>query len=261
MHRDLPHIWWCPTGPLTFLPLHAAGRDIQGWRDETSNHVVSSYIPTINALLEARAAKQQPFTQLVGIAMTKTLGLSPLPNARTELEEIGKLFPVDSRWRFEALQNEQATRECVLANMAKSSWIHLACHGVQDAKDPMQSGLCLYDQRLMLTDIIKERFGNADFIFLSACETATGNEYISDEAVHMASAMLGARYRSVIGTMWSIPDAAAPIVAAEVYKNLLAGEPNSKEAAQALHEGVKDLRKKLGQGSFYSWVPFVHYGV
>jgi len=68
-----------PTGILTFLPLHAAGQVIAGGRDETSNYVVSSYIPTVNALLEARAAKPQPFNQVVGIAMVNTPHLPSLP--------------------------------------------------------------------------------------------------------------------------------------------------------------------------------------
>lgn len=257
---NLPRIWWCPTGILTFLPLHAAGREIAGGRDETSNYVVSSYTPTVNALLEARAAKQQPFNQLVGIAMVNTPHLPSLPNAETELTAIGKLFPADPRWRFEPLRNEQATRERVLTKMANCNWMHLACHAVQDVQEPARSGLCLYDQRLTITDIIHKPFTNPDFAFLSACETASGDEKVSDEAVHITGAMLGAGYRSVIGTMWSIPDAAAPIVAAKVYENLFSGgEPDSEQSAQALHEGLKELRKS-GQHSFYSWVPFVHYG-
>ena len=159
------------------------------------------------------------------------------------------------------LQNEEVDRETVLKEMENSSWIHLACHAIQDMTEPMQSGLCLHDQHLMIRDIIAKPFANADLAFLSACETATGDENVSDEAVHIAGAMLGAGYRGVIGTMWSIPDAAAPIVAAKVYEHLLSkGQPNSKWAAQALHEGVKELRKS-GRYSYNSWVPFVHYGI
>lgn len=68
-------------------------------------------------------------------------------------------------------------------------------------------------------------------------------------------------YRSVIGTMWSIPDDAAPIVAEEVYKTLLAdGQPSSEHAARALHAAVKVLRSRPEGESLYSWVPFVHFG-
>ena len=47
----LPHIWWCPTGPLVFLPIHVSGiykheKGISG--KCLSEFAVSSYIPTIN---------------------------------------------------------------------------------------------------------------------------------------------------------------------------------------------------------------------
>src|SRR5437660_1448375 len=48
-----PRMWWCPTGPLTLLPLHAAGRhDVDG--AAVIDRVVSSYTPTVRALREAR---------------------------------------------------------------------------------------------------------------------------------------------------------------------------------------------------------------
>ncbi|KAI0082963.1 hypothetical protein BDY19DRAFT_981531, partial [Irpex rosettiformis] len=51
---------------------------------------------------------------------------------------------------------------------------------------------------------------NADLAVLSACQTATGDEKLSEEAVHLAAGMLNIGYKSVIGTMWSISDYIAP---------------------------------------------------
>ena len=51
-----PRVWWCPTGPLTSMPVHAAGKYSRtGTRptspaDTVSGRVVSSYIPTLGAL-------------------------------------------------------------------------------------------------------------------------------------------------------------------------------------------------------------------
>ena len=105
---DLPHIWWCPTGPLTFLPLHAACQKNKGGIDGTFDYAISSYTPTVNALLQARAKKQEPFNQLVGISMTDTPGLNPLPGADTEVKKIQKLIH-QARGAFKVLQNEKAT--------------------------------------------------------------------------------------------------------------------------------------------------------
>ena len=56
-----PRVWWCPTGPLAILPLHAAGHHPRD-RTEAStgsakcvlDSVISSYTPTLTALTRVR---------------------------------------------------------------------------------------------------------------------------------------------------------------------------------------------------------------
>jgi hypothetical protein len=60
---DWPRIWWCPTGPLTLLPIHAAGNHrVAG--EAVLDRVISSYTPTLRALLEARS---DPGDRLPGV--------------------------------------------------------------------------------------------------------------------------------------------------------------------------------------------------
>lgn len=228
---------------------------------KTSDFVVSSYTPTLTALLEPLSVKKQAFMGILGVSQPSTPGQSPLPNAEEELQHIEKL---SSGLVVHSLLGEQATIESVLAAMEKYSWVHLACHAEQNISEPTQSAFHLYDGSLPLSKIITKSFPHADFAFLSACQTATGNEDLSDEAVHLAGGMLAAGYKSVIATMWSIRDKDAPSVAAEVYCRLVSPEPNSSCAAYALHHAVQCLRKKQeesGQSSFFSWVPFIHVGI
>jgi tetratricopeptide (TPR) repeat protein len=42
-----PRLWWLPTGPLTFLPLHAAGVYTGKRAECLSDYAVSSYVPTL----------------------------------------------------------------------------------------------------------------------------------------------------------------------------------------------------------------------
>lgn len=108
-------------------------------------------------------------------------------------------------------------------------------------------------------------FPSADFAFLSACQTATGAEDLSEEAAHLAAGMLAAGYRSVIATMWSINDEDAPMVSEEVYRHLVRdSKHDSSRAAYGLHHAVQHLRKareEYGDLSFLCWVPFVHVGI
>ncbi|CAE7174298.1 unnamed protein product [Rhizoctonia solani] len=97
--------------------------------------------------------------------------------------------------------------------MEQHDWVHLACHAHQNVADPTQSGFFLYEGTLDLATINRRSFRGKGLAFLSACQTATGDEKLADEAVHLASGMLMAGYTSVIGTMWSVHDADAPVIA------------------------------------------------
>jgi CHAT domain-containing protein len=149
-----------------------------------------------------------------------------------------------------------------MKEMRDSNWAHLACHGVQRQDEPTKSGLILQDGHLTLEEIIKLELPDAEFAYLSACQTTTGEEKLSDEAVHIAGGMLLAGYRGVVATMWSIQDDLAPEVADEFYRRIMEGEgrPDNRKAAEALHFAVQKLRKR-GDVPLTSWIPFVHLGV
>jgi CHAT domain-containing protein len=100
-------------------------------------------------------------------------------------------------------------------------------------------------------------------LFLSACQTATGDKTLVQEAIHLAAGMLSVGYQGVIVTMWSIMDSDAPVVADEVYAQLFKDlEPAPTQAAHALHNAVKKLiESSNGTKSFLEWVPFIHIGV
>ncbi|TDL17179.1 hypothetical protein BD410DRAFT_807513 [Rickenella mellea] len=131
--------------------------------------------------------------------------------------------------------------------MEQCSWVHLACHGIQDELDPMASGLLLQDGRLHLSKIIQKRLPHAEFAFLSACQTATGDGKRPEEAIHLAAGMLLAGYKGVIATMWSIRDDDGPFIADKVYAQLMKdGQPSGVHPAVALHKAVQELRKRSG---------------
>lgn len=259
---NIPHITWCVTGPLTFLPIHAAGRyrEVNGPR--VSDFVVSSYTPTLTALLNRKengAASLAEGIRMLGVSQPMTPGLSALPYTKIEVESIQRLVHADGRLELHWLNGEDATRAAVLRHMEKCNWIHLACHGTQSGAN---SAFHLADGQLTLQHIVKNSLPRAKLAVLSACQTATGDKELPEEALHLAAGMLMAGYRSVIGTMWSIADSDGPIVAKELYGYLLGeGGGDSTKAAYALHHAVKRLRQEVGETNFARWVPFVHLGI
>lgn len=199
------------------------------------------------------------FSGLLTIGQKSTLGMPPLPG--TELE-LTRIHEQSQGHRVTKLDGDSATPTAVLTGMEEHSWVHLACHAKQDIANPMQSAFYLHGGTLDLATIIQKQIKNADLAFLSACQTATGDKSLSDEAVHLAAGMLVAGYRTVIATMWSIGDADAPVIAEKVYEYLLEGEtPDARRAAVAVHKATECLREKVGLKAFAKWVPYIHIGL
>jgi CHAT domain-containing protein len=124
-----------------------------------------------------------------------------LPFASEELEMIKRHVP--SEWLTSLATNADTTVENILSCLPSISFAHFACHGSQNITNPLNSALILGDRDLKVSEIMQSHIPNASLAFLSACETAKGDENIPDEAMHLASAMLFAGYRGVVGTMWS----------------------------------------------------------
>jgi hypothetical protein len=113
MEGSPPRLWWCPTGPLTELPLHAAG--LYRGRERTENamyRVCSSYIPTVRALLEARKAAppRGDDSELLIVANPRAPGVSPLPAAERESAAIRSLLHRRSSWRAPMLRGTLCSR-------------------------------------------------------------------------------------------------------------------------------------------------------
>jgi hypothetical protein len=79
--------------------------------------------------------------------------------------------------------------------------LHLACHGAQ-RPDPLASAFILRDGDLSIQELMKLEMKHASLAFLSACQTAKGDQRQPDQAVHLAASLLFCGFKSVIATMW-----------------------------------------------------------
>ncbi|TFK24032.1 hypothetical protein FA15DRAFT_742899, partial [Coprinopsis marcescibilis] len=265
---ELPRIWWCATGPLAFLPLHSAGIYDDEDSDAIFDYAVSSYTPTVTSLTSRVKNALTSLDDTSGLFMVSqpdTPGLSRIPGTREEVRAIQtQLTSCGVRERM--LEGSAATIEEGLRSMENYNNVHFACHAIQNKDDPLYSGFHFHDGPLSLSTIIKKKLKNANLAFLSACQTSTGEEKLSEEAVHLAAGMLAAGYHGVVGTMWSISDNQAPEVAKDFYEYLLAGGGagiDASRASYALHHAIQSLRRRSGNSehSLLTWVPYVHFGV
>lgn len=258
--QDWPRLWWCPTGPLTVLPLHAAGhhprhRGDTASRDTVPDRVVSSYTPTLAALSRARRPLPPSGVRQLSVGVADVPGLPPLPAVPQELEILASHFPTGPANR--QITGQQATRGTVLGAVPGHSWVHLACHARQRQDDPTRSGFDLWDAVLTINDLASQPTQQRELAFLSACETAAGSVRHLDEAIHLAAAMQFLGYRHVIATMWTIADMSAPRVADGVYSMIAPGQADL--AALALHEAVGSLRRE-DPANPVRWAPYIHLG-
>jgi hypothetical protein len=254
-----PRLWWCPTGLLTALPLHAAGRYGDAPGQTVLDRVVPSYTPTVRALLEATktppAGPADKPTMLV-VAAPDVPGQTPLPNVAREVDLLTRLFPGD---QSTVLSGADATTSGVREELGRHRWVHFSCHGDQDVMDPSNGGLLLHDGMLTVQSISARSY-QGELAFLSACKTATGGVELADELITLAAAIHYAGYRQVIATLWSVYDPTAADVVESVYTELTRdGWADSRGAAQALYRVVRRLRD-LHPASPSVWMPFIHIG-
>jgi CHAT domain-containing protein len=219
---------------------------------------VSSYAPTLEALLKPSicvvAGGGDPNVLIV--SQPETPGQSSIPGTEREAAVIQSIFPQTTK----LLNRHEGTINAVLEGMKTHSWVHLACHGIQDS---LNSAFLLEDGKLKLSTLMTQSLPHAEISFLSACQTASGDEQLPEEAVHLAAGMLNVGYKCVIGTMWSIGDLQATEVAGKFYeamKKQLAGR-KELQPAYALHEATQHLRKTVGEFEFLRWIPFIHFGL
>jgi CHAT domain-containing protein len=240
------------------LPIHAAGLyDIDEPGSKLSDYVVSSYTPSLTAILDTQRVTGSKKLHLLATAEPGIPGLPSSPIINDELNHIRQYV---SGTGSEYSIHREATVEDMVGVVSSRDWLHFAGHAKQDIAEPMKSAFFLHDGPLTLEEIVRHHspFPRDSFVFLSGCQTAGGDTRPAEEAAHLAAGMMFVGYGSVIATMWSLPIDARLLVD-KVYAHLFEGrQPDSTRAAHALHHAVQCLRQR--SAPFRSWVPFIHMG-
>ncbi|KAI0325844.1 hypothetical protein GY45DRAFT_1329797 [Cubamyces sp. BRFM 1775] len=252
-------IWWCPTGPLALLPIHAAG-PYKGDAPGLMELAVSSYIPTLHSLLRAHEASTQPFSFLA-VGQPETPGQNPLPAVQKELAAIQRACARISHSPT-TLIGPDATVFRVSQALPAHTWLHFSCHAHQDSSNAFASAFYMHNGPLTLGALMQLDLARVQFAFLSACLTSAGDARLPDESIHLAAGMQFAGVRTAVATLWTVADKAAAFIAGKIYGQLMragVSEPNPLEAAEALHRAVGEM-KAAGRPMVF-WVPFLHVGV
>ncbi|MGW1670717.1 CHAT domain-containing protein [Streptomyces sp. NPDC002324] len=254
--RGSGRLWWCPTGMLTLLPLHAAG--------EIPERYVCSYTTTLRSLAGARRRQNDGDRAPGGVLVvdqSDVPGLLPLPSARKEALRL--VTQVGER---KLLAGPTVDRRAVRRALPNHSCLHFAGHARHDPVRPARSGLFCHGDRgpalLTVEDIVRLRLDTAELAFLSACETARGTARLPDEALHLAGALQLAGFTHVVAAQWVAEDTTARELTAHFYAELRHPDhPDRLDPARtafALRTAVGRVRQRDADPLL--WAAYVHTG-
>ncbi|KPA13797.1 protein containing Filamentous hemagglutinin [Candidatus Magnetomorum sp. HK-1] len=208
-----------------------------------------SIVPTITLAHTEKVSYTSSESKAVLFGMSKGL-----PKVKEELNGIHTFF------ESEILLNEAFSYTNILSaiNISKNSIIHIATHG-SFGNNPDNRYLQLYRSKLTLNsleDVIRQRFFQdpIDLLTLSACQTALGDD---QTALGFAGISIKAGARSVIATLWSIPDSDSTcILMKQFYSNLSQGFSKTR----ALQEAKRYLIDNTAYKHPKYWSQFILIG-
>jgi CHAT domain-containing protein len=191
-----------------------------------------------------------------------------------EVETIGKNFDPNCY----IFKNQEATKQTLNRpetrdQMRGSRYVHFACHGGFDAKNPLNSALILAGDRpteseerstLTLRDgrrfdtdqqglTLKEIYSNLELnacrlVMLSACETGLLSAQLTDEYVGLASGFFYAGSPSVVSSLWCVDDFATAVLAIRFYQEFT---PETS-VAKAL-KNAQNWMRTVSRTDFLNW--------
>ncbi|KAL1871893.1 hypothetical protein Daus18300_004527 [Diaporthe australafricana] len=244
-------LWWILTGPLSHLPMHAAGRHDQGHRETVLDRVISSYASSVKSILYDRKRGFRHATgnargNAVLISMSKTPGHAQLRFTAPEIAVVKRICPsLNLNAVIPTLHKDD-----VLRHLSMCETFHFAGHGMSDPSEPSKSSLYLEDWQsnpLTVGDLrdLKLRETAPWLGYLSACSTGQIRaEKLIDETIHLVSAYQLAGFRHVVGTLWEVSDQHSVDVARTFYEELRDHDKTDFMVAKALHTAVRAVRDR-----------------
>jgi CHAT domain-containing protein len=247
------------TGQLGLLPLHAA------WTPDPStptgrryalDQLDWSYAPNARTLVWSRAlADRARADELLAVQDPQPVTAAALPLAGLEIDAARHHFPV-----ARVLRHGQATQPIVLAELARASVVHLACHGISRPAAPLDSAFIMAgNHSLSVRDLLGQRLGQPPSAGLrlavaSACETAAIGTELPDEVVSLSSAFLQAGVAGVIATLWEVADLGTAMLMARFYE---VWRVNGSPPARALRAAQAWLRDTTNseKATYFQTVP------
>jgi CHAT domain-containing protein len=246
-----------PHGTLAYLPFGAL-RDAA-----TSKYLVERYslivLPTASALPALRAPRRPD----VQGGTRRSYALAPLDDALPASRVEAQRFRRTVRGS-DALIGARATEAVLRFALGQGGMVHVATHGVMNARNPMFSRIELApgpgsgpvdDGRLEVHEVLGLTI-RSPLVFLSGCETGLGAAWSTsfdrgEDYATLAQAFLYAGARNVVATLWRVADESAAEFAARFYDSL-----PTLGAAEALAAAQRTMIRDQQYQAPYFWASY-----
>jgi CHAT domain-containing protein len=98
-------------------------------------------------------------------------------------------------------------------------------------------------------------------VVLSACETGIGEVKAGEGVFGLRRAFTQAGAKSMVMSMWAVPDRETKELMVEFYKNIISGKMNRSQALrQAALKEMKIVKERYGHTNPLYWGAFVFAG-
>ena len=258
-------------GVSSLASIRAGGRDIKprigfaGFGDPVFSPEPQPDAPILLASRSIDAFFGTGGTRLEAIAR-----LQPLPGTARELRQIAGLFP-DGQARV--VLGAEATEAAVkAADLSGTAIVSFATHGLitGDISGLGEPALAFtppkvasaQDDGLLTASEASQLALNADWVILSACNTAAGDGTPGAEGLSgLARAFLFAGARSILVSHWPVRDDVAGMLTSQTLRNL--GEEPSLPRSEALRQAILGVLSDESDPTLAhpsAWAPFVLVG-
>ncbi|MFF2658476.1 CHAT domain-containing protein [Kitasatospora sp. NPDC058032] len=266
-----PTLVLVPMAELALVPWHAArvtGR--RGRRSRACQEATVSYIPSARLLCEV-AARPASAAREVLVVGNPT---GDLHHAGAEAAAVHRDFHPDGALLDARTATPAAVRDWL--RRQRGGVLHLACHGTVREGERHSAYLALSGGTLAAEELTEDLTGRRalELVVLAACRTnVSGRGY--DEAYSLSTAFLVSGARSVLGSLWPVPDEATSLLMYLTHHYLSREGLSPGQALRRAQAWYLDDRRQAPPGmapelaaqvpgvradDLVSWAGFTHLG-
>ena len=244
-----------PDGPLSLTPWASLAA-------ETAGAPMLTVMPSAYQFHRARAGEFSSPKTLFGIGgLDYGAGarqFSPLAGSRDEIRQLEAIVRA-AGWKADIRSGRDAGKAAVEAGLLEAGVVHLATHGYLP-----QSGVFKYSEagialsganqgvefRLSAVDIAKLDLRKTQLVTVSACNSGSGKPLDGQGVMGFQTAFAAAGARTILASLWRVPDRPTAILMGEFYKGWLKdGLPKS----QALRRAQEMVRRIPEYAAVVNW--------